>query len=216
MLGYAWKSLGWFLAGVAVALGFLLVPLQVAAERKKLDRTVSEIAEAHRDIRALETEFDTRANLAQLERWNGDTLRLTAPAATQFVSDEGALASLDVRQAGATMQMASLVVPSLSDGATAAVATPKPAVMTPAVVTVPVAAPVPAATRTMAQARAAAPVRAVAAVRPVAQARVAQVRPVAFERGKTQTVALLDKKLLSDLTIGDLFSGARAESGRLR
>ena len=79
MLGYAWKSLGWFLAGVAVALGFLLVPLQVAAERKKLDRTVSQIAAAHRDIRALETEFDTRANLAQLEQWNGDTLRLTAP-----------------------------------------------------------------------------------------------------------------------------------------
>ena len=62
MLGYAWKTLGWFLAIVAVALGFLLVPLQVAAERKKLDRTVSQIADAQRDIRALETEFDTRAS----------------------------------------------------------------------------------------------------------------------------------------------------------
>src|SRR3954468_17737540 len=113
MLGLAWKTLGWFLAGVAVALGFLLVPLQVAAERKKLDKTVSEIAQAHRDIRALETEFDTRANLAQLEKWNGDTLRLTAPAATQYVPDEGALASLDVNHGGATLQSAALVVPSL-------------------------------------------------------------------------------------------------------
>lgn len=221
MLGYAWKSLGWFLAGVAVALGFLLVPLQVAAERKKLDRTVSEIADAHRDIRALETEFDTRANLAQLERWNGDTLRLTAPAATQFVPDETALASLDVRQGGATMQMASMVVPSLPDGATAAaVAAPKQAVMMPAVVTVPVAAPAPSATRTVAQAKAQPKARAAAptevAQARVAQVRVAQARPVAFGRAKMQTVALLDKKLLSDSTVGDLFSGARAESGRLR
>src|SRR3954453_21479277 len=97
MLGYAWKSLGWFLASVAVALGFLLVPLQVAAERKKLDKTTAQIAAAHRDIRALETEFDTRANLAQLEQWNGDTLRLTAPVSGQYVTDEAALASIDLR-----------------------------------------------------------------------------------------------------------------------
>src|SRR5258706_8114649 len=119
MLGYAWKSLGWFLAGIAVALGFLLVPLQVAAERKKLDRTVSQIAAAHRDIRALETEFDTRANLAQLEQWNGDTLRLTAPAAAQYVRDEAALAQIDLRQPapeGATVQTASYVVPSRPAG----------------------------------------------------------------------------------------------------
>ena len=94
MLGLAGKSLGWFLAGVAVALGFLLVPLQVAAERKKLDRTAAEIIRAKRDIRALETEFDTRANLAQLDKWNAETLGLVAPAADQFVADESALASI--------------------------------------------------------------------------------------------------------------------------
>ncbi len=196
MLAYAWKSLGWFLAGVAVALGFLLVPLQVAAERKKLDRTVALIAQAHRDIRALETEFDTRANLAQLEKWNGDTLRLTAPAATQFVSDEGALASLDVNQGhDATIQTASLVVPSLPDGSTMRPAT-MPAVATRIIETAPAtvaAKPAPvAATTTVAQAR---------------------ERPVQVKR---QTVALLDRKLLSDSTIGDLFSGARTESGRMR
>lgn len=197
MLAYAWKSLGWFLAGVAVALGFLLVPLQVAAERKKLDRTVSDIAQAHRDIRALETEFDTRANLAQLEKWNGDTLRLTAPAATQFVADEGALASLDLNGQGATIQTASLVVPSLPDGSTmrpaAAVAT---AVVTGVVQTAQASAPAKAA--------------------PSVAATVAQVRERTVERAKPQTVALLDRKLLSDSTIGDLFSGARAETGRMR
>jgi len=190
MLGYAWKSLGWFLASVAVALGFLLVPLQVAAERKKLDRTVSEIAEAHRDIRALETEFDTRANLAQLEKWNGDTLRLTAPAATQFVSDAGALASMDLRQGDGSTEMASLVVPSLPDSAV------KPAI--PAVST--------AATS---------PVRAADAEPSVAVA-VAQVRDRAIASGKAQAVALLDRKLMSDSTIGDLLTGTRAEAGARR
>ena len=194
MLAYAWKSLGWFLAGVAVALGFLLVPLQVAAERKKLDRTVTDIAQAQRDIRALETEFDTRANLAQLERWNGDTLRLIAPAAAQFVRDEAALASYDVNGQGATIQTAALVVPALPDGSTM-----RPAI-TPAVATN-VIETRPANAET--NAPAAAPV-------------VAQVRERPVERRKPQAVALLDRKLLSDSTVGDLFSGARAEAGRMR
>ena len=194
MLAYAWKSLGWFLAGVAVALGFLLVPLQVAAERKKLDRTVTDIAQAQRDIRALETEFDTRANLAQLERWNGDTLRLIAPAAAQFVRDEAALASYDVNGQGATIQTAALVVPALPDGSTM-----RPAI-TPAVATN-VIETRPANAETSAPA--AAPV-------------VAQVRERPVERRKPQAVALLDRKLLSDSTVGDLFSGARAEAGRMR
>ncbi|CAN5880845.1 hypothetical protein BH11PSE6_BH11PSE6_03670 [soil metagenome] len=194
MLAYAWKSLGWFLAGVAVALGFLLVPLQVAAERKKLDRTVTDIAQAQRDIRALETEFDTRANLAQLERWNGDTLRLIAPAAAQFVRDEAALASYDVNGQGATIQTAALVVPALPDGSTMRPAI-TPAVATNVIETRP------------AKAEAGAPAAA-----PV----VAQVRERPVERRKPQAVALLDRKLLSDSTVGDLFSGARAEAGRMR
>lgn len=199
MLAYAWKSLGWFLAGVAVALGFLLVPLQVAAERKKLDRTVTDIAQAQRDIRALETEFDTRANLAQLERWNGDTLRLIAPAAAQFVRDEAALASFDVNGQGATIQTAALVVPALPDGST----------MRPAIA--------PAVATNVIEARPAKAESTAPAVRIApAASTVAQVRERPVERRKPQAVALLDRKLLSDSTVGDLFSGARAEAGRMR
>jgi len=192
MLAYAWKSLGWFTAIVAVALGFLLVPLQVAAERKKLDKTSAQIVAAHRDIRALETEFDTRANLAQLEQWNGDTLRLTAPVSGQYVTDEAALASIDLRrgqpgEAGA--QMASLVVPSRPTGLATVQA------MTPAVRILPATAtsePSP---------------------EPSLAGAVAEVRTAAVERTRAQAVALLDRKLLSDSTIGDLMSSARAETG---
>jgi len=190
MLAYAWKSLGWFTAIVAVALGFLLVPLQVAAERKKLDKTVAQIGAAHRDIRALETEFDTRANLAQLEQWNGDTLRLTAPVAGQYITDEAALASLDLRGAQpgeAGTQMASLVVPSRPTGLATVQAT------TPAI-------------RIL-------PATAMAAPEPSLAGAVAEVRTAAVERIKSQAVASLDRKLLSDSTIGDLMSSARAETG---
>ena len=111
---YRLKGIGWFGSCVAVVLGFYLVSLQVAAERKKLDDVNTRIRTAERDIRALETEFDTRANLAQLEKWNGDTLALTAPIAGQFVGDETQLASLDVTRgpAGGAIQTAALLVPS--------------------------------------------------------------------------------------------------------
>jgi len=191
MLAYAWKSFGWFAAIVAVALGFLLVPLRVAAERKKLDSTMAQIADARRDIRALETEFDTRANLAQLEQWNGDTLRLTAPVSGQYVTDEAALASIDLRQPQAAqpgqpaVQMAALVVPSRPTGlATVHAATPEVRIL-------------PASATSVASFSAAA----------------TEMPATAAPRSRAQAVALLDRKLLSDSTIGDLMSSARAETG---
>lgn len=200
MLGLAGKSLGWFLAGVAVALGFLLVPLQVAAERKKLDRTAAEILRAKRDIRALETEFDTRANLAQLDKWNAETLGLVAPAADQFVADESALASIEPTQRGTAPQMASFV-----PAAPAAVAISQQPVIQPAVATT-VAPAAPRAAAVPAQRVAPAPVsRAVAA--PVARTAMASV---SRERPRA-AVALLDRALLDDSVIGDLRSSARAE-----
>jgi hypothetical protein len=198
---YRLKGIGWFGGCVAVVLGFYLVSLQVAGERKKLELMDRRITAAQRDIRALETEFDTRANLAQLEKWNGDTLALSAPTAGQFVGDEAQLASLDVTAPAAgqpaTVRTAALVVPASA---------PAPAAMTlvaaTAAATVRPAAATPAATAQ----RAAAPVRTAEAsvTRQVATAAVARVRPDA--------VALLDRKLLSDNTLGDILSGARAEA----
>jgi hypothetical protein len=192
MLGLAGKSLGWFLAGVAVALGFLLVPLQVAAERKKLDHVVDEIGHAHRDIRALETEFDTRANLAQLDKWNAETLGLVAPAADQFVSDEGALASIEPTRRGAGggtgPQMASFVPAAPVDATTSQQPVMQAAVATVAHDSAPAAV-----------------AHAVAA--PVARTAMASIA-VPHSRA---AVAMLDRALLDDSMIGDLRSAARAE-----
>jgi len=187
--------------------------LQVAAERKKLDGVNSRIQTAQRDLRALETEFDTRANMVQLERWNGDTLALSAPTAGQFVRDEAQLASLDVNAGSSGVESAALVVPSLppvSPG-TPAVATLAPAVQMAA------ATPAPAPTVIKASAvnsvepahpAAAQPPRERLASAVRAKEAVAKVRP--------QAVAMLDDKLLSDTTLGDLLSGARHEAGHRR
>ena len=213
---YRLKGIGWFGSCVAVVLGFYLVSLQVAAERKKLDDVNTRIRTAERDIRALETEFDTRANLAQLEKWNGDTLALTAPIAGQFVGNEAQLASLDVTRGPVTgaIQTAALLVPSQPQPVEplptpaaqpnvqtiapapvvrlAKVDLPKPQVakaVSERVVTTKVGKPAPIAT-----------VRTAAAV--------AKVRP--------QAVAMLDRQLLSDTTLGDILKGAKTESRRSR
>lgn len=231
---YRLKGIGWLGSCAFAAIGFYLVSSQVAAERKKLETIDRQIVSAERDIRALETEFDVRANLAQLERWNGDTLALTVPVAAQFVSDEGALAALSPRPVapamggvpgidGAEVRTAQLIVP--------AAPAPMPAL-------IPVAAPVtaPATARPVIAAVAPATRHAetpvvsggtrplptlvkAAAIRPAAPVArmqtVAMVQPAARARN-IRAVAMLDKSLLSDTTMGDLMSGARHEGSRLR
>ena len=186
------RGLGWLLSCVVVVLGFYMTSLSVASERNKLDAVNARIARAHRDLRQLETEFQTRANLAQLERWNGEVLALTAPAAGQFVDGEAQFASLNrAGPASVDIQTAQLIVPTAPHIA-------------------PVAAPRVVEVRTAAVAT-----EAVVHEAPAVQQAVAAVRTVATTR-KAQAVAMLDRQLLSDSTLGDLLSGARAETTRLR
>lgn len=190
------KGIGWLVGCLAVVLSCYMVSLSVAAERSKLERMNLQIVQAQRDLRTLGTEFDTRANMAQLERWNGEVLALTAPTAGQFVRSEQQFAAL-VRtpDAAPVVQTAALVVPAgvtpiqvANAAAVAAVeATPAPA---------------PATARVAVVREAPAPVVAVAQT-------VAAV-------SKARTVAMLDRKLLSDATLGDIVSGARAEAARTR
>lgn len=133
------KGLGWFGGCMVVTLGFYLVSLQVAAERKKLEQLDAKIAAAEREIRALETEFDTRASLAQLERWNGDTLALVAPTARQFVRDDAQFAAISFRPAApgsGEVRTAALVVPAFVAQVQAPTVTPATAPAAPVTVKV--------------------------------------------------------------------------------
>lgn len=193
---YRLRGLGWFLSGVIIVLGFYLVSLQVAAERKKVVDMDRKIMLAKREIRALETEFDTRANLAQLARWNGEIFALTVPASEQFVADEAALATIDLNGPigeAPRAQVAAYIVPA--EPRALDVITPAPAPV----------APQPAAPSAAPAIR---PVRAV-----LASAAAVQAHP-GGQRGAA--IAMLDRKLLSDSTIGDLMSSARAEAAGTR
>lgn len=212
---YRLKGLGWLAIAVIVALGFYLVSLQVSVERKRLEHVNRQIAAAQDDIRSLQTEFSTRANLAQLERWNGDVLALTAPTAAQYMASGQQLASLGGEMpGGAQVQMASLVIPTL------------PVIATPADDGAPVAdvAPVkPSAPVVMASAEPTPAKVEVASTKPaidplaaIVKAAAAHPRASATSRAKAEAVAMLDRKLLSDSTLGDLMSRARAETASLR
>jgi len=223
---YRLKGLGWLAICVIAALSFYMVSLKVSVERKKLETVNHEIAEAHRDIRSLQTEFATRANLAQLEQWNGQVLALTAPTPAQYLPDEQALASLTPGDTPgqAEVQTAQMVIPALP------VMLPPPDAAqpdaAPAAAPVKAVAPVQVAAARPGHAAAPAPVE-VASAKPDAGrmtsvmhdviARAAQpVRRSVADRARSEAVAMLDRKLLSDTTLGDLARGARAETASLR
>jgi hypothetical protein len=124
------KGFGWILCFAVVAPACYMVSSQVAAERTRVEAVEHAIIRAQKEIRTLETEFDTRANMAQLERWNGDVLALAAPRPDQYMAGEAALASLQRPQADGP-QYAALVVPA---GVPEPVVTAAPALETPAAV----------------------------------------------------------------------------------
>lgn len=193
------KGFGWLLCGVIVSPGFYLVTSQVAAERGRVAAVERSIIQAQRDLRDLETEFQTRANFAQLERWNGDILALAAPRPEQYVGGEAALAALNpnrVPTPAEAAQVAALVVPAAF-------------VMPEAQASAPALAPVSTV------ALAAAPARLEAAKSATRSATTAPTRVTTAKR-KPEAVAMLDRKLLDDATLGDLLKTARAESGRRR
>lgn len=199
----ALSGFGWFLTGVVVAPACYLVSSQVAAERSKVEAVERAIAKAHKDIRGLETEFDTRANLAQLERWNGEVMRYTAPTPRQFLASDTELAALRPMEGdGMAERYAAMVVPQ---------GLPE-VVSGPAVASDAVAAVKPAAEKVAVAKPAAAPV-AVAAAAVAKPKRVAAPAPVV---AKDAAVASLDSKLLKDSSFGDLMQGVRAEARKLR
>jgi len=197
VVAHRFRWFGWFVLCVSVILGCYLMSSRVAAERNKLAAIESSIARTQRDITALETEFDTRASFAQLQRWNGDTLKLSAPTAGQYIRNDAELAQVDFNAPtptnGPQVQTAAAVIPSA-----------------PVMPTEVAVAAAPAATV------AAAPAKMKAAVAMVSAPVGAKLQPAAAKttiKAKPATVALLDRKLLSDTTLGSLSRGARREDG---
>jgi hypothetical protein len=188
----SFKGLGWLLCAVVVAPACYMVNSHGAAEQAKLNAMKGAVYQAQKDIRSLETEFQTRANLAQIERWNGDVLALAAPTSGQYLANETALASLDQP---AQIQTASLIVPT---GA-------------------PAAQPVAAVATASAQPVQAAPAAAAASGSASGKSVAQQDRELhALMQKADKRVAMADKGVLSTSTIDDLKKLAQREKLALR
>lgn len=88
------RSVGWVAAVSAAALSCYLISYRVSAERGALEDVERRIASVRDDILTLNTEFETRSRLSQIERWNRRDFVLAAPTPDQVLESEIALASL--------------------------------------------------------------------------------------------------------------------------
>lgn len=191
---YSIKGMGWFAVGVVVALGCYTASNRVASERDRLATIERSIDQAKGDLRMLNAEFATRANIAQLERWNGDVMRLSAPRVGQIVDGDVALASVDAGDgAGAAVQSADYVVPAGIDRDAVRAARADGGVKA---------------------ADAAKPAPASGAARVVTASAVAVRAPAPAARAlPTEKVAMLDRRQLRDTSLADLLRGTGGGAG---
>jgi hypothetical protein len=206
----------------------LLYPLSlnVAAMHTDLVAVDREILDTKREISFLQAEIRTRASLQQLEEWNELLYGYQPPAADQFVNGEAALASLtgDLPETKPVM-MAAATVPAPQVVA-------EPAVVKEAVAETPKqAAPKAAATKAAATKAAATKAVATKAVAtkaaatklaandvkifatPVKRA-AAKVEAPKVEQSRTERLARMDEKLLSDDLLRDISAKAANERRR--
>jgi hypothetical protein len=196
-------AIAWLAASVSVAVGGYMTTTYGAAERARLRSVETQIIDAKKDIRGLETEFSARASMAQLQQWSasGEAVAYGAPDAARYLASENQLASLDVHEQGADAKLQ-----------VASVTSPAPVVQPAVVQTAQVQAVAP-------QARvAAAPTSATKTQLQAAPAVAAAVAKV--DRGRqvaaVQTPRVTRVAMLSSSTLADLDRGAVSEKRTLR
>jgi hypothetical protein len=88
------KNIGWLALVFLVAILLYPLSLNVAALHSDLVQVDRNIMETKREISFLQAELRTRASMQQLEEWNDLLYGYEPPTAQQFVNGEAALAGL--------------------------------------------------------------------------------------------------------------------------
>ncbi len=88
------KNIGWLALVFLVAILLYPLSLNVAATHSDLVRVDAKILNTKREISFLQAELRTRASLQQLEEWNDLLYGYAPPTAEQFVAGETELAGL--------------------------------------------------------------------------------------------------------------------------
>lgn len=217
------QSLFWILLLTLGGVATYLVTLRVATERNAVDRVRSEIARTRADIRYLETEFEARSNIRQLEKWNQEDYAFSAASADRYLSGERALAHLDGVQANGPRYVAPPVMVAMVQGADDLPSAAAPAASGPAVAEIRSA---PEVIRTVEAVEARETKREATASRSIKLAKADgdrkadKQRPMKTESvpssvvRKAERMAMLDSRLLDDGTVADIQRRAVAESRR--
>lgn len=108
------KNLGWLALVFMVAILLYPLSLNVAALHSDLVSVDRQILDTKREISFLQAEIRTRASLQQLEEWNELLYGYQPPTAQQFVNGEAALAGLS---GDIPFTKPVMVAASFSDGA---------------------------------------------------------------------------------------------------
>lgn len=182
------KNLGWLALVFMVAILLYPLSLNVAALHSDLVAVDRQILDTKREISFLQAEIRTRASLQQLEEWNELLYGYQPPTAQQFVNGEAALAGLggDIPVARPVMVAAS------SDGDA------------PAGVIGGGANSITATVASIVEEKTTKPV----------QVAVAKVETPKVEQSRTERLARMDEKLLSDDLMRDI--SAKADKERKR
>jgi hypothetical protein len=207
------QSVLWVMLVTFGALSAYLVSLRVGAEQNELARVRSQIASTKGEIRYLETEFGARSNLRQLERWNQEDFRYSAPTAGQYLNGERALANLDGVEPNGPVYVAPPVMVAMADTQEELQAAKPVAPASPA----PAQIRTEAATRApeisvIRSAQAADAVEKLSPPKKKLQLALGDDKPKATPVARNAArVAMLDSKLLDDSTLGDLTARAARE-----
>lgn len=183
------KNLGWLALVFMVAILLYPLSLNVAAMHSDLVAVDREILDTKREISFLQAEIRTRASLQQLEEWNELLYGYQPPTAQQFVNGEAALAGL----AGEEFETKPVMMAAADVSVRPVVEAPEPA-------TEPEIAPSSAK-------------QAPTVAEPVKRAAAKPAAPK-VEQSRTERLARMDEKLLSDDLLRDISAKAASERRR--
>jgi hypothetical protein len=123
-----WAATAWLVAGtIAVAVTSYTLSLQVASERREVERLARQNQSLQADLKALDAELRVRMRMPQLQRWNDSVLGMVPISATQYLANPVQLAAYGTAPAAPQMPRVQLAVRDLP-------AEPAPAAVRPVLV----------------------------------------------------------------------------------
>jgi hypothetical protein len=183
------KNLGWLALVFMVAILLYPLSLNVAALHSDLVSVDRQILDTKREISFLQAEIRTRASLQQLEEWNELLYGYQPPTAQQFVNGEAALAGLSGDEPFTKPVM---VAASFSDGA----------------------APAGVVGAGGASIYSGSSDDETATISKPTQVAIAKIEAPKVQQTRTERLARMDEKLLSDDVMRDISAKADKERSR--